>query len=135
MSTPIYILIELSLFFIGVKRLQQIWKEADIFMFQQKILHIKERETLQLSGMYAVQKNLDQARLFFCERDPAVCTRLTEHHHRLLQPLQSEIETRKEHQINEVIAPTVSKQSPFLRPASWPNWVPGLRYQSQRGAK
>jgi hypothetical protein len=128
MSSPLYILIELSLFFVGIKRLHQTFFHADAFFTRQVNLRREERETLQLAGMHAVHKNLDQARLFFCEREPTTCVALTEKHRRLVSALQLEIASREKSRTNSSLTPVLRKQNPTLRPASWPNWVPGFRY-------
>lgn len=128
MTMPLYLLIELSFFLISLHRLQQLFHDTEQFSLQQKILHHEERNTLQLAGMHAVQKNLDQARLFFCDTEPKTCSTLTQRHHTLLLPLQEVIATYEGKKPTPLLESVIRKQSPRLRPATWPNWVPGFRY-------
>ncbi len=132
MSSPLYILIEISLFLIGIKRLHQLFQDADVFFDQQKNFRLEERDTLQLAGLYAVRQNLDQARLFLCEREPTLCTVLSEKHQGLIQPLQMEIASREAKGNASHLTAILRKQNPRLRPASWPNWVPGLRFEGKK---
>lgn len=130
MAMPLYLLIELSFFLLSLHRLHQIFHDAESFSLQQKTFHQEERKTLQLAGMHAVQKNLDQARLFFCETKPKICAALTQRHHTLLLPLQQVIATYEGEKPPPLLEAVLRKQSPRLRPATWPNWVPGLRYHT-----
>ena len=91
MHTPLYLLVELSLFFIGINRYQQLFQDADAFFSDQKKARIQERRTLQLAGMYAIRINLDQARLFFCELEPYRCKMLSQKHASWIEPLRIEI--------------------------------------------
>ncbi len=126
---PFYLLIELSFFLLSLHHLHQLFHDTEQFSLQQKTFHHQERKTLQLAGMHAVQKNLDQARLFFCETEPKICASLTQQHHTLLLPLQNAIATYEGKKSAPFLDAVLRKQSPRLRPATWPNWVPGLRYR------